>query len=240
MRIAAAQFSPVPGDVTANVRAMRELVASAAGQGVRLVVFAELAVTGYGMELVARDPGLWLTEDDPRLEPLRAVCRETGTAAVVNAAVHRSGGRPGITSLVLGPDGALLARYDKRNLHGVELEVFAAGTEDGRFTLDGVRCALAVCYDNRFPELAERARKDGCALYLAGSVLEEGNDSFETVYPVRARENGLTVVMANQVGPSDIGHCPGDSGVWGPDGGLLATAGGTDPGLAVAELPIIS
>ncbi|GGZ22674.1 hydrolase [Streptomyces inusitatus] len=240
MKIAAAQFSSVPGDVGANVETMRDLVRTASEQGVRLVVFAELAVTGYGMELIAGDPGLWLTEDDPRLGPVREACRETGTAAVVNAAVLTADGRPGISSLVIGPDGERLARYDKRNLHGVELDICAAGTEDGRFTLDGVRFALAVCYDNRFPELAERARKDGCQVYLASSVLEEGNDSFESVYPVRARENGLYVVMANQVGPSDIGVCPGDSGIWGPDGTSLATAAQSDPGLAVAEPVFVS
>ncbi|MER5768253.1 carbon-nitrogen hydrolase family protein [Streptomyces sp. NPDC001985] len=238
MRVAAAQFAPVPGDVESNVHTMRTLVGTASEQGGRLVVFSELAVTGYGFGLVAHDPALRLTEDDPRLEPLRAVCRETATAAVVNAAVLTPGGAPAITSLVIGPDGALLTRYDKQRLHDPEPEVFTAGDRDGRFTLDGVRFALAVCYDNRFPELAERARADGCAVYLASSVLEEGNDSFEKVYPVRARENGLCVVLANQVGPSDIGPCPGGSAIWGPDGGLLAGAGRAAPSLAVADLPI--
>ncbi|MFI1888418.1 carbon-nitrogen hydrolase family protein [Streptomyces jumonjinensis] len=236
--IAAAQFSSVPGDVEANVHTMRNLVRTASEEGARLVLFAEMAVTGYGMELVAERPGLWLTEDDSRLGPLREACRETGTAAVVNAAVRTAGGRPGISSLVIGPDGALLTRYDKRHLHGVELDVFAPGEHDGRFTLDGVRFALTVCYDNRFPELAERARADGCRVYLASSVLEDGNDSFEAVYPVRARENGLFVAVANQVGASDIGMCLGDSTIWGPDGAPLATAGRRDPGLAVAELPL--
>lgn len=236
MKIASAQFTPVPGDVGANVGAVRDLIHRAAGAGVRVVLFAELALTGYGMDLVAQRPDLWLTEDDPRLEPVREACRETATAAVVNAAVRGAAGRPGIASLVIGPDGTLLTRYDKRYLHGVELEVFAAGEEDGRFTLDGVRFALTVCYDNRFPELAERARADGCRAYLASSVLEEGNDSFEAVYPVRARENGLYVAVANLVGPSDIGPCAGGSAVWGPDGTRLATAGTTSPGLAVAEV----
>ncbi|MGW4028144.1 carbon-nitrogen hydrolase family protein [Streptomyces sp. NPDC004838] len=243
MRIATAQFTPVPGDVGANVRTVRELIRTASGRGARLVVFAELALTGYDPARIAGDPALVITEDDPRLDPVREACRETGTAAVVNAAVANSavrpgGGRPAIASLVIGPDGGLVARYDKVRLHGRELDLFEAGTRDGRFRLDGVGFALAVCYDNRFPAVAERARADGCAVYLASSVLDDGNDSFEAVYPARARENGLYVALANTTGVNDVGECLGDSGIWGPDGALIVTAGRETPGLAVADLPL--
>ncbi|MFF0445000.1 carbon-nitrogen hydrolase family protein [Streptomyces sp. NPDC004609] len=236
MRIAAAQFTPVPGDVEANAGVMRDLIGTAAGRGARLTVFPELGLTGYALGLIARDPSVVVSEDDPRLGPVREACRETGTAAVVNGAVRTGGGRPAITSLVIGPGGDLLTRYDKRYPHGPEVDLFTAGTRDGRFTLDGVRFALAVCYDNRVPAVAERARADGCAVYAASSALESGNDSFDAVYPVRARDNGLYVVLANATGVNDVGDCRGNSAVWGPDGSVLATAGQESPGLAVAEL----
>ncbi|MGW5675802.1 carbon-nitrogen hydrolase family protein [Streptomyces sp. NPDC003860] len=237
MRIAAAQFEPVPGDVEANVRAMADLVRTAAGQGARLVVFPELSTTGYFLTLLARDPALVLDEDDARLTPLRQACREAAAAVVVNAAVRTPSGRPAISSLVLGPDGALLTRYDKQHLHGVENDLFLAGTRDGRFTLDGVGFALAVCYDNRFPELAARARAAGATVYLASSVLEVGNDSFESVYPVRARDNALYVLLANALGTNEGGECAGASGAWSPDGTLLATAPEHAPGCVTITLP---
>lgn len=238
MRIAAGQFTSVPGDITANVVSMESLVRAAGGQGARLVVFCELAVTGYDLGLLAGDPRLWLAEDDPRLEPLREACRATSTAALIGCAARTAGPRPTITALVIGPDGELLARYDKTHLYGEENDVFTAGTEEGRFTLDGVRFAVAVCYDNRFPEVAERAAADGCQVYVASSVLEEGNDSFRTVYPVRAGDNALPVLLANAVGLSGVGECRGGSGVWGPDGALLATAGTDAPGLVAAEVAV--
>ncbi|MGW2559847.1 carbon-nitrogen hydrolase family protein [Streptomyces sp. NPDC001514] len=239
MIVAAAQFVPVPGDIPANVRSMEGLLHAAAARGARLVVFAELATTGYELGLLAADPGLWTAPDDPRLAGLREACRATSTAAVVNCAARTDGGRPAIASLVLGPDGELLTRYDKQFLHGAENDTFAPGSADGRFTLDGIRFALAVCYDNRFPEVAERAGADGCQAYVASSALAVGNDSFETVYPARARDNGLCVLLGNLVGPStEAGECAGGSAVWGPDGTLLATAGTDVPGLAVVELPL--
>ncbi|MFJ9775184.1 carbon-nitrogen hydrolase family protein [Kitasatospora sp. NPDC101157] len=235
--IAAAQFAPVAGDVEANARQISGLIRQTGALGARVVVFPELALTGYEPTLVGATPDTWLTEADARLEPVREACRATGAAAVVNGPVLGAGGRPRVTSLVVGPDGGLLARYDKTHLYGVEATVFEPGTADGRFTLDGVRFALATCYDNRFPDIAERAVADGCTVYLASSALDADNDSFEKVYPVRARDFGLCVVLADLVGPSEAGPCVGRSGAWGPDGLRIADAGPDQEGFALAEIP---
>ncbi|MEW1694901.1 carbon-nitrogen hydrolase family protein [Streptomyces sp. NPDC091278] len=236
MIIAATQFAPVAGDLDANVRTVADLIRAAGAEGARVVVFAELCLTGYEPSLIRDSPALVLTEDDPRLEPVRDACRAVSAAAVVNGPVRTDTGRPAVTSLVIGPDGSLLARYDKRHLYGIEREVFAPGAADGRFTLDGLRFATATCYDNRFPELAERAAADGCAAYLASSVLAADNDSFETVYPVRARDFGLYVVLGNVLGANEDGTGCGRAGAWGPDGARLADAGGTEPGFVLAEI----
>ncbi|MFE0648048.1 carbon-nitrogen hydrolase family protein [Streptomyces sp. NPDC059534] len=236
MILAATQFTPVAGDIDANVRTVAGLVRAAGAQGARVVVFAELCLSGYEPSLIRDTPALVLTEDDPRLEPVREACREVSAAAVVNGPVRTAGSRPGVTTLVIGPDGSPLTRYDKQHLYGIEAEVFEPGAGDGRFELDGVRFALATCYDNRFPELAERAAADGCAAYLASSVLSADNDSFEKVYPVRARDFGLYVVLGNVLGPNEDGVGAGRAGAWGPDGGRIADAGEAGPGFALAEL----
>ncbi|MCX5390485.1 carbon-nitrogen hydrolase family protein [Streptomyces sp. NBC_00094] len=236
MIVAATQFAPVAGDIDANVRTAAGLVRAAGAEGARVVVFAELCLSGYEPSLIRDTPSLVLHEDDPRLAPVREACREVSAAAVVNGPVRTADGRTGITSLVIGPDGTLLARYDKRHLYGIEAEVFAPGATDGRFALDGVRFALATCYDNRFPELAERAVADDCAVYLASSVLSADNDSFEAVYPVRARDFGLYVVLGNVLGANEDGVGVGRAGVWGPDGERLADAGTAGPGFVLVEV----
>ncbi|MDJ0462946.1 carbon-nitrogen hydrolase family protein [Streptomyces sp. H27-C3] len=222
MIIAAAQFRPEPGAVEANAHQMADFVREAAGRGARVTVFGELTLSGYELGLLAEDPTLLVTPDDPRLEPVVAACRETATAAVLNCAAHTEGELPAITTFVFGPGGELLTRYDKQHLHGVENEVFAAGAVDGRFELDGVRFALATCFDNSFPELAERAAAADCRVYLASSLHDE-LDRLE-VYPARARDHGLYVVFANHVGQSGPYAACGLSGLWGPDGTALASA----------------
>lgn len=245
MIIAAAQFTSEPGSVEANARRMAADVREAAGHGARITTFAELALTGYELELLTKNPSLLVTPDDPRLEPIRAACRETSTAAVVNCAASPSnsadgpsGNLPTITSFVFGQDGGLLTRYDKQHLYEAEGEIFSPGTGDGRFELDGVRFALATCFDNHFPELAERAARDKCQIYLASSLYWKGNGERErtAVYPSLAKDHGLYVALANHVGRSGPYDGCGLSAVWAPDGTTMAEAAPDRPGSALADV----
>ncbi|TJZ55669.1 peptidase M15D vanX D-ala-D-ala dipeptidase [Streptomyces piniterrae] len=230
MFLAAAQFTPVPRDIDANAARMAALITEAAGRGAGLVVFAELALSRYDLEAIAADPErMTVTPDDARLAPVREACRAAGVGAVVNAPGRGAGGsRPHISSFVYGPDGTLLTRYDKLHLSGAENDLFAPGTTDGRFTLGGIRFALATCFDNTFPETPERAAADGCRVYLASSF----HDSPErlTLYAEMAQKHGLHILLANGTGTGtgvdnpDRPAC-GRSSAWLPTGELVATAG---------------
>ncbi|EME99299.1 carbon-nitrogen hydrolase family protein [Streptomyces mobaraensis NBRC 13819 = DSM 40847] len=245
MIIASAQFTARPCDVGANVATMAGLVREAAGKGAALVAFPELAVTGYELAAIAADPGrLALEPDDARLGPLREACRETGTAAVVNCpgTPREAGSGPTISAFGYGPDGAPLVRYDKRHVTEKEAAAgFAAGTEDGgRFVLDGVRIGLAICYDVDFPDIAARAAADGCALLVATSLYgsDGGREERDRLFPALARDHGLYVLLANHVGPAGGYVGCGGSGVWGPDGVLLAGAPEAAPGVVTADVPL--
>ncbi|MEV5479452.1 MULTISPECIES: nitrilase-related carbon-nitrogen hydrolase [Streptomyces] len=225
MIIAAAQFPSVPGDIEANAARMAALVGEAADRGAGLVAFSELALTHYDLRLIAADPvGMTVTEDDARLAPVREACRAAGIAAVVNAAGRAREGAAGptLSSFVLGPDGALLTRYDKRHLSGEERKLFTPGGADGRFMLGGVRFALATCLDSSFPEVPARAAADGCGVYLASAF----HDSAERVerYAELARDSGLQVLLANGTGIGSCGPACGLSGGWLPTGERVAAA----------------
>ncbi|MFJ3975995.1 carbon-nitrogen hydrolase family protein [Streptomyces sp. NPDC090021] len=234
MKIAAAQMTCVPADVRANAARAAALALTAREQGAALVVFPELTLTGYEIDALAADPGLWTGADDPRLDPLRAA----GIATAVNVALPGDGPRPAIATVVHGADGTHLTTYRKQHLFRHEQDLFEPGTGDGCFELLGVRFSLGVCYDNHFPELPGRGAAAGCRVHLAGSLYGTGDGIHEraTVYPGIAERHGLYVVLANHVGPAGPWTGCGRSAVWAPGGALLAEADDRTPSVVTAEI----
>ena len=236
MKIAAAQLTCVPADVEANARQAAALAEQVRDLGAEFVVFPELTLTGYELDALAADPGLWLTgPDDPRLDPLRSC----GTATAVNVALRTDGPLPALATLVHDADGRHVTTYAKQHLFEHEHSVFAPGTRDGRFELGGIRFSLAVCYDNHFPDLAARGAADGCRVHLASSLYGTGGGIQEraTVYPGIARDHGLYVALANHVGPAGPWTGCGGAAIWSPDGTPLAEADDRTPGVTVADVP---
>ncbi|MFK0233507.1 carbon-nitrogen hydrolase family protein [Streptomyces vinaceus] len=235
MKIAAAQLTCVPADPSANTELSVALAAEARAQGAELVVFPELTLTGYELEDLAADPGLWLADaDDPRLDPLRSA----GIAVAFNAALRTAGPLPALATLVYAADGGHVTTYAKQHLYGHEQGVFAAGESQGRFTLGGIPFSLGVCYDNHFPRLTGRAAADGCRVHLASSLYGTGDGIREraTVYPGIAEEHGLYVVLANHVGPAGAWTGCGRSAIWAPGGALLAEADDRTASVVTAEV----
>ncbi|MGK5630399.1 carbon-nitrogen hydrolase family protein [Streptomyces sp. URMC 123] len=228
MIVAAAQMTCRPGDPEANAATMAELIAEAAGRGAELVVFPELALSGYEPDAIRADPGRLAvaSAEDEALAPVVAACRAAGVAAVVNCAARAADGALTITSFVIGPDGRALTRYDKNHVTETESRVFTPGRGDGRFTYRGVRFALAICFDAHFPELTARAAADGCEVFLASSLYGRGNGEREReeIFPALAKRHGMFVLLANHVGPAGAYEGCGLSAVWSPDGTVLAEA----------------
>ncbi|MFJ9769641.1 carbon-nitrogen hydrolase family protein [Kitasatospora sp. NPDC101157] len=235
MKIAAAQLSCVPADIPSNVRQLVALAEQARSQGAELIVFPELALTGYELDALATEPALRTTPDDPRLDALRS----SGIATVVNCAVPTDGPLPAIGTYVFDANGDLLTTYLKQHLYENEQGVFTPGDQDGRFTLNGLRFALATCFDNHFPDLTARGAADGCDVHLASSLYGTGNGVHEraTLYPAIAKGNGMHVVLANHVGPSGPWTGCGGAALWAPDGTLLTEADDRSTTVAVADTP---
>ncbi len=102
------------GDVRANLVRHQHFMQAAAEQGVQLLVFPELSLTGYERGLAA---DLAVLPEDALLQPLRDLARELGLTAVVGMPIRLSADAPVlIGALVLGADGSL-GVYSKQHLH---------------------------------------------------------------------------------------------------------------------------
>ena len=112
------------------------------------------------------------------------------------------------TSLVFGPEGQALARYDKIHLFSFhsglgesydEGRVQQAGSQPVAFEMMGLRAALSICYDLRFPELYRALTPD---LICAPSAFTHttGKAHWELLLRARAVENLAYLIAPAQGG----------------------------------------
>jgi len=237
VRIAVVQQTSVPGDVEGNVATHADLIAEAAAEGAEVMVFGELSLTGYELDLIEQRPELTLAPDDGRLEPLIAACRATDSIAVVGAPVARDGDR--LLAAIAVDSGGVRDVYGKRHVHSSERHVFTAGDRDVTVEVGGCRLALAVCADSRHPEHAASCLADGADAYLVGAFHVDGEEEqVAERMAERARDHGMWVVLAEHAGDTGTGpgNACGGSGVWAPGGDPVVRLGREAPAIATAEI----
>ncbi|MGB9826754.1 MAG: nitrilase-related carbon-nitrogen hydrolase, partial [Desulfofundulus sp.] len=148
MLIALAQLNPTIGDVGGNVDKMRRVVETARQAGADLVIFPELAVTGYPpRDLLYRDGFLNRVEDALQAEvaPLsRGPALLVGAPVkgerdfLYNAALLYAGG-----SLFFRQDKSLLPNYDVFD----ESRYFRPARERAPVRVGGFNLGLTICED---------------------------------------------------------------------------------------------
>ena len=233
LTLAAAQTLSIAGDVAANISRHLVFMQAAAEQGVQLLVFPELSLTGYEPTLAA---DLAIAPDAPLLAPLREMARELQLTAVVGMPIRlASQTQVMIGAMVLGADGSV-AVYTKQHLHPGEEVAFAAGQGGAALAWGDDRIALAVCADFSHASHPRQAAQAGANVYAAGVLISEGGYAKDSaLLQGYAAEHRLLVLMANHGGPSGGWACAGRSAIWGADGRLLAAVPGVGEALVIAR-----
>jgi predicted amidohydrolase len=227
--IAVAQPSCVPYNVAANAATHAAVVRSASA---RVVAFPELSLTGYELDAPA------IAVDDPRLAPIIEACAETGSVALVGAPAQGDVGRVHIAMLAVDGTGVRVA-YRKIWLGTEEADRFTPGDTPAGLDVDGWRLGLAICRDTGIPQHASDTAALGIDAYVAG-VLESTEEA--AVPGERARriaaDHHVWVAVASFAGSTGGGYAQaaGCSGIWSPDGVVIAQVGPETGAVARATL----
>jgi NAD+ synthase (glutamine-hydrolysing) len=251
LTIGLAQISPRLGDVKANLGKHLTFVERAAAQGVELLVFPELSLTGYMLQDLAHDTALAVSRtpapDEPFLAPLLDASHKLDL--VVGFVQRDVRGR-------LFTAGAYLAQGRIVHVHrkvylptyGMfdEGRDFDLGEEVRAFDTRFGRTGLLICEDFWHASPPYLLWLDGADLMLLTSSSpgrgidhrnKLGSSRFvELVNQAYASLFGCFVTHTNRVGFEDGVNFWGGSTVFGPDGELIAQAPYFDESLLVATL----
>ncbi|MGH1591622.1 carbon-nitrogen hydrolase family protein [Methylobacterium phyllosphaerae] len=189
-------------------------------------------------------------EQDGTLAALREAARQTGTVVQIGSIAVRSGDRIANRAYLIGPDGDILASYDKLHLFDVDLPSGERWRESA--TYSGGSCAvlaatpwamlgLTICYDIRFPALYRALAEAGAEVLTAPACFtrQTGEAHWHVLQRARAIETGAFVISAAQGGLHEDGRETfGHSLIVDPWGRVLADAGGSEPGIILAEIDL--
>jgi predicted amidohydrolase len=222
--VATVQMKPTLGESEDNLVKMSDFVSKIASQQrVDLIVFPELATSGYELgvrftELAQRVPG-------PTVNLLAQRAAEFGVYIAFGMVTKEKVESILFNSAVLvGPEGEMLGMYNKVHLHGEERMAFREGFRLPVIETDIGPIGLMLGWDLAFPEVARSLTLDGAELLCVMANWESTQmEEWRTYVRARAYENALYVAAANRVGEDVTLSFGGESMIVGPRGKVYAS-----------------
>jgi predicted amidohydrolase len=238
MKIAAAQISCALGDIEANLRKIRDFSARAREGGAELVVFPEVADTGYSMPIIATRATPWTEGAVPGLQKIA----KDLSIAIICGVSEREGDSIYNSQVFVDANGDIAGSYRKTHLFtGTPIgedECFVPGKELKSFPFGGLRLGLSVCYDLRFPEVFRTlAIEQQANVFILSSAWPFPRiEHFRTLVTARAIENQSYMISSNRVGTDEGVTSCGSSAIIDPYGVTLASASTDREEVILAEV----
>jgi len=187
-------------------------------------------------------------EDDKSLKAYRALAAELKIHLHIGSLALRCSPEKAVNrSFLIGPDGSLLASYDKIHMFDIDLPDGESYRESANYQpgetavisdLPWGRIGLTICYDVRFPALYRALGEGGASFISVPSAFtrKTGEAHWHVLLRARAIETGCFILAAAQAGLHEnkretFGH----SLIVDPWGEVIAD-GGVEPGVVLAKI----
>jgi len=240
LQVALAQMNAVVGDVAGNERAIVETIGKARDAGAQLVLFPELALTGYPPEdLLLKEHFL----RDARAALDRTAAATEGIVAMVGFPERED---DVYNALAVLADGAVQTIYRKVHLpnYGVfdEQRYFQSGTGPALIELGEHKIGLTICEDiwEPGPPASAEARAGATLIVnISASPYHAGKGAArERMLAQRARDNLCAITFCALVGGQDELVFDGHSLVLDHHGEVIARAAQFEEELLLATIDV--
>jgi omega-amidase len=226
VKAAVAQISCTLGDLNANLLKIRDFSSRAKNSGAELIIFPEMADTGYSMPVIRANAQPWNKGAVPELQKIA----KSFSIGMICGVSERDGPSIYNSQVFIDANGEVAAKYRKLHLFTTapieEHKCFAAGDELTSLALGGFRFGLSICYDLRFPELYRTlALEEKVKAFVISSAWPFPRvEHFRILAAARAIENQCYMIAANRVGTDDGVTFCGSSVIIDPYGVVIAAA----------------
>lgn len=270
--VAAAQMGPISRDEPrqACVARLTAMLREAHARGAKLVVFPELALTTFFPRWMIEDPdelAAWYEDavPGPATQPLFDTAADLGIGFYLGYAeriVEDGRTRHFNTSILVGPDGAVLGKYRKVHLPGhdapqpgrafqhLEKLYFEPGNLGFPvFEGFGGRMGMMICNDRRWPEAYRVMGLQGVDLIALGyntPIDHAGHGDIDALTQFHnhlsmqagAYQNATWVVGTAKCGREEGSMMVGQSVIIAPSGEIVAMAGTLEDEVITAKVDL--
>ncbi|APX13146.1 carbon-nitrogen hydrolase family protein [Tateyamaria omphalii] len=245
----------VSDDPLGNLPRTVEMVEQAADMGAAFILTPEVT-NCVSTNRAHQQSVLSLEQDEPTLAAVRQIASEKGVHILIGSLALKTGepdGRFANRSFLVCPRGDIIGRYDKIHMFDVAIDNTETYRESSGYR-PGERAVLAraefamvgmaICYDMRFPRLADALVTAGAQILTYPSAFSPvtGAAHWHSLLRARAIEAGAWVLAPAQTGThSSAQHKTrdtyGHSLAVNPWGEVVLDAG-TAPGIYVFDLDL--
>lgn len=240
VRIGVVDFTPIWGDLTANLKQIKENIIRAGKDGQKLILFPELALTGYSVDETSRtimQKTLAQSIPGPATNEIAALCKQYDLYVIFGMPEIAEDGKFYNALAVIGPEG-VIGSY--RKIHS---DVSSSWYDTGKtpFILETDFGKVGLCIDDELStELVRYYAGMGCQIVLNAThdsptlYTDQNSPYFKIAYKNQleyiADTNGIFILVANLAGieynksGNILAHYPGMSTIIGPKYGAITSS----------------
>jgi len=231
MRVAIAQIEAIKGNIEKNIENHLKWIKQAIQNNADIVVFPELSVTGYELDLAE---SLATNQDDTRLDEIQSLSDRNEITIGVGLPTKENNNL--FISMIIFQPKRERVTYSKQYLYSTQVCHFTPGQKQIYLNIGDSIVAPAICYDLSNPEHSKKAYEENANIYIA-SVLSDVDDIESDIKKLSAIacKYEMIVFMANFIGQSGGFECAGKSSVWDATGKLIGQLGTETEGILIYD-----
>lgn len=240
MKIVLSQINPTVGDVPGNSELIIKNIELAEEQKTDIIVFPELAVTGYPPEDLLLNP-TFINKNIEAIEKISSFVDETIAVVGFVSSEEQSNNKSKLfNSAAVIHKRKIIGVYCKNLLPNYavfdEKRYFTEGEKAGNFNINGINFMVTICEDiwDKLPEIGLRT---DLIINLSASPFYVGKIQLRNrIASERAKENKAFLAMVNLIGGQDELVFDGSSTIMDRNGEVVAKGKSFEEDLVIAEI----
>lgn len=222
INVSLAQINPIVGSFKQNLKIISEAIKQAKDEKADVIIFPELALTGYPPEDLLFRP-TFIQKVEEMLQEIATL--SSGITTIIGAPVIRNNKLYNMACVLR--DGKNIFEYAKQHLPNYrvfdEKRYFNKGVENGIIEINGHKLGILICEDIWKKSPAKKAKDAGAELLLVlnASPFRSGKTQDRLdLLSKRSLDNQIPIISNNLVGGQDELIFDGESMIFNENGEL--------------------